>query len=147
MPSSSSDQVGSRCSITAVRRRRALFQTAAMPWLSRRTPRLCVYHRHRRSTTSTCTLILMSVWRHCTHSIVCNDHSLRSFSAFLAAARSAGDVENFRWQLLQTNCAILSFGTCCAFRAHGTEPLRAAVNVKNRGCISIDDELFRGAAR
>jgi hypothetical protein len=89
----------------------------------------------------------MSVWGHCTRFVVRNDYSLRSFSAFLAAARSVGEVENFRWQLLQMNCAIFSLGTCWAFRTHGAEPLKAAVNVKNRGCISIDDERFLGAAR
>ena len=73
------------------------------------------------------------------------DHSLRSFSAFLAAARHVGDVENFRWQLLQMNCAILSFGVCCAVRAHGAEFLKAVVNVNSLGCILIDDGQSRDA--
>ena len=73
------------------------------------------------------------------------DHSLRSFSAFLAAARHAGDVENFRWQLLQMNCAILSFGACCAVRAHDAESLKAAVSMNSLGCILMDDGWSRDA--
>lgn len=57
---------------------------------------------------------------------------------FLAVARSAGDVEKSRWQLLQMDCAILSCGTWFALRAHDDEPLKVAANVKSRGCISVD---------
>jgi hypothetical protein len=44
----------------------------------------------------------------------CREYALRPLSTFSAAARSDGVVENFRWQLLQMNWAILIFGTCWA---------------------------------
>lgn len=74
---------------------------------------LCARRQHRRSTISTCTLLVVSIFNPRLVPIW-KKYALRPLSTFSAAARSDGDVENFRWQLRQMNWAILIFGTCWA---------------------------------